>query len=260
MSLDREAMSVGVVPHRAQSTQPTGLMGDNHLKPNSGDSMATVSIRRGDTLYGIARRNNLSLARLRQANPGVNPRSLKVGQRIKLPGASDGFDAAPAARVRRSTATPPATGARGRSATVTQPQRTATTAAQRVPYRNGRIPANALTDVGGGHRMYGDAARAYTQMRDAARRDGVNIRLTDSYRTYAAQVDVARRKGIYGVRQPNGKLGLAARPGTSNHGLGRAVDVNLGASPGANAWLRANGARFGFRTIPREAWHWEYRG
>lgn len=128
-----------------------------------------------------------------------------------------------------------------------------------MPYANGRIPSSALTSVGGGHKMYGDAARAFTQMRDAARRDGVNIKLTDSYRTYAAQVDVARRKGIYGVRQPNGKLGLAARPGTSNHGLGRAVDVNLGASPGASQWLRANAGRFGFKTIPREPWHWEFK-
>ena len=60
--------------------------------------------------------------------------------------------------------------------------------------------------MGGGHQLYGNAARACSQMRDAARRDGVNIRLTDSYRSYAAQVDVARRKGIYGVRQPNGRL------------------------------------------------------
>lgn len=219
--------------------------------------MATVSIRRGDTMWAIARRNHLSLDRLKQANPGVNPRALRVGQRIKVPGATDGFDA-PAARTRRTPSTTPAP--RNRETTLTRPQRTATSAAQRVPYRNGRIPSNALTDVGGGHKMYGDAARAYTQMRDAARRDGVNLRLTDSYRSYAGQVDVARRKGIYGVRQPNGRLGLAARPGTSNHGLGRAVDVNLGASPGASAWLRANGARFGFRTIPREPWHWEFRG
>ena len=216
--------------------------------------MTTLSIRRGDTLWALARRNHVTLDRLRQANPNVNPRSLKVGQRIKLPGAWDGFDAP--ARTRTPTGTRP----RQADTAVTRPQRTATTASQRVPYRNGRIPSNALTDVGGGHRMYGDAAKAYKQMRDAARRDGVNIKLTDSYRSYPAQVDVARRKGIYGVRQPNGKLGLAARPGTSNHGLGRAVDVNLGASPGASAWLKANGARFGFHTIPREAWHWEFRG
>lgn len=219
--------------------------------------MASVTIRRGDTMYAIAKRNNLSLQRLRSANPGVDPRKLRVGQRIQLPGARDSFETAPAARRRTTT---PAAQPRTRGATRTQPQADAPRSAERIPYRNGRIPSNALTTVGGGHKLYGNAARAFTSMRDAARRDGVNIRLTDSYRSYDAQVDVARRKGIYGVRQPNGRLGLAARPGTSNHGLGRAVDVNLEASPGASAWLRRNGARYGFHTIPREPWHWEYRG
>lgn len=218
--------------------------------------MASVSVRRGDTMYGIAKRRGIDLARLRAANPGVNPRSLRVGQRLQLPGSRDSFESAPARRPRSAAAD---RSSRERGTSRTQPQPTAARSSQRVPYANGRIPSSALTSVGGGHKMYGDAARAFTEMRDAARRDGVNIKLTDSYRTYAAQVDVARRKGIYGVRQPNGKLGLAARPGTSNHGLGRAVDVNLGASPGASQWLRANAARFGFKTIPREPWHWEYK-
>lgn len=216
----------------------------------------TVSIRRGDTLSAIAQRNRISLASLRSANPGVNPRKLQIGQRLQLPHHHhDGFQPAAPARPARQPTTP---AARPTGTTRTTPGAT-TRATDRVPYRNGRIPSNALTDVGGGHKMYGRAAQAYREMTAAARRDGVNIRLTDSYRSYAAQVDVARRKGIYGVRQPNGRLGLAARPGTSNHGLGAAVDVNLQASPGASAWLRANASRFGFRTIPREPWHWEYK-
>ncbi len=217
----------------------------------------SVSIRRGDTLSAIAQRNRISLTSLRSANPGVNARKLQIGQKIALPHHHDGFDATPARPARRPAAPPRAT--RHPGTTRTTPG-ASTRAADRVPYRNGRIPSGALTNVGGGHKMYGNAARAYTQMRDAARRDGVNIRLTDSYRSYPAQVDVARRKGIYGVRQPNGRLGLAARPGTSNHGLGKAVDVNLGASRGAGAWLRANASRFGFKTIPREPWHWEFKG
>ncbi|MFT3709857.1 MAG: D-alanyl-D-alanine carboxypeptidase family protein [Archangium sp.] len=219
--------------------------------------MSTVTIRRGDTFTSIARRQGVTVGRLMRANPGVEARKLRVGQRINVPGSRDEFQAAPS----RRTTTPARTPANAPATrnTRTTPANTGP-ASQRVPYRNGRIPRNALTDVGGGHRMYGEAARQYTAMRDAARRAGVNIRLTDSYRSYDAQVDVARRKGIYGVRQPNGRLGLAARPGTSNHGLGRAVDVNLGASPGASAWLRANASRFGFHTIPREPWHWEYRG
>ena len=218
---------------------------------------SSVSIRRGDTLSAIAQRNRISLTSLRGANPGLNARKLQIGQRIALPHHHDRFEAAPARPARQPSTPPRARQPEG--ATRTTPG-ASTRAADRVPYRNGRIPSGALTDVGGGHRMYGNAARAYTQMRDAARRAGVNIRLTDSYRSYAGQVDVARRKGIYGVRQPNGRLGLAARPGTSNHGLGKAVDVNLGASPGASAWLRANASRFGFKTIPREPWHWEFSG
>ncbi len=216
----------------------------------------SVTIRRGDTMWALAQRNRISLASFRAANPGVNPRKLQVGQRLQLPQLRDGFDAPRTPG--RQPARQPAAAPRSTGTTRTTPG-ASTRATDRVPYRNGRIPTNALTDVGGGHRMYGNAARAFTDMRAAARRAGVTIRLTDSYRSYAGQVDVARRKGIYGVRQPNGRLGLAARPGTSNHGLGSAVDVNLGASPGASAWLRANGARYGFRTIPREPWHWEYK-
>lgn len=216
----------------------------------------SVTIRRGDTMSALAQRNRISLAAFRAANPGVNPRKLQVGQRLQLPQLRDGFEASRTTPARRPAPQVPAPRATG--TTRTTPGAT-TRATDRVPYRNGRIPSNALTDVGGGHKMYGRAAQAYRDMTAAARRAGVNIRLTDSYRSYAAQVDVARRKGIYGVRQPNGRLGLAARPGTSNHGLGAAVDVNLGASPGASAWLRANASRFGFRTIPREPWHWEYK-
>lgn len=43
-------------------------------------------VQSGDTLYSIARRHGVSLNALRQANPGVDARKLKVGQRINLPG------------------------------------------------------------------------------------------------------------------------------------------------------------------------------
>lgn len=183
----------------------------------------------------------------------------KAGTRTMQALQRDSFEASPARRTANNTAAAGNTPARRNTNTTrTEPQAGARRNEQ-VPYRNGRIPRNALTDVGSGHRMYGNAARQYVAMRDAARRDGVNLRLTDSYRSYDAQVDVARRKGIYGVRQPNGRLGLAARPGTSNHGLGRAVDINVN-DPRTSRWLQQNASRFGFRTIPREPWHWEHRG
>lgn len=121
-------------------------------------------------------------------------------------------------------------------------------------YGNGRIPADALDQVGStSHRLWAPAAGAFEDVLAAAARDGVTIGITDSYRSYDAQVDVAQRKGLYS------QGGLAAAPGTSPHGWGLAVDLKLDAQ--AQAWMRANGGRFGFvEDTPREPWHWVYRG
>lgn len=43
------------------------------------------SVRSGDTLSQIAQRRGVSLAALQAANPGINPSSLQVGQRLNLP-------------------------------------------------------------------------------------------------------------------------------------------------------------------------------
>lgn len=122
---------------------------------------------------------------------------------------------------------------------------------------NGRLNPSNLTSIGGSHRLRADAARAYLAMVEAARADGISWSITDSYRTYETQVRLAQEKGLYS------QGGLAAAPGTSNHGWGLAVDlgggVNRNGTP-ENNWLRANANRFGFFTIPREPWHWEFRG
>lgn len=119
-------------------------------------------------------------------------------------------------------------------------------------YGNGKIPREALSEVAGtGHRLWAPAARQYEQLAAAARRDGVTIGITDSYRSFDAQVDLAERKGLY----KNG--GLAAVPGTSDHGWGRSLDLKLDSN--ALAWMRENGAAYGFREdVPRESWHWTY--
>ena len=81
----------------------------------------------------------------------------------------------------------------------------------------------------------------------------MTIGVTDSYRSFDAQLDVARRKGLYS------QGGLAAQPGTSQHGWGLAVDLDLDAR--AQAWMRANASRFAFvEDTPHEPWHWAYKG
>jgi D-alanyl-D-alanine carboxypeptidase len=118
-------------------------------------------------------------------------------------------------------------------------------------YGNGKVPTDALTSIGNGHRMWTPAARQYEQLSAAAARDGVTIGITDSYRTYESQVDLAERKGLYS------QGGLAATPGTSDHGWGRSLDLKLDSS--ALAWMRENGATYGFKEdVPRESWHWTY--
>lgn len=121
-------------------------------------------------------------------------------------------------------------------------------------YGNGRIPDDALVPLGvGRHRLWGPAAEAFQQMSASAAASGVRLEVTDSYRSYDQQLDVARRKGLY----RNG--GLAAEPGTSTHGWGLSVDVNP-TSP-ALGWLRSHGAQFGFvEDVAREPWHWTYAG
>ena len=119
-------------------------------------------------------------------------------------------------------------------------------------YGNGRVPSSALQEVGAtGHRLWEPAAKQLTRLIQDARRAGVDIGITDSYRSYDAQVDVARRKGLYS------QGGLAAVPGTSDHGWGMAVDLDLDSQ--AQAWMRAHGAEYGFHEdTPREPWHWGF--
>ncbi len=121
-------------------------------------------------------------------------------------------------------------------------------------YGNGQVPASALASVGTtGHRLWAPAASAFETLLAAAKTDGVDIGITDSYRTYDSQVDLAERKGLYS------EGGLAAKPGTSDHGWGLSLDLRL--DPAALSWMRANGATYGFaEDVPREPWHWTFQG
>ncbi|CAF1036326.1 unnamed protein product [Adineta steineri] len=105
-------------------------------------------------------------------------------------------------------------------------------------------------------------------MAAAAKQAGVAIKIASGFRT------VARQEYFWNCYQTkscnNGNL--AARPGTSNHGKGIALDLNTdcgsqsGAKPNCGGskvyqWLYKNGAKYGFkRTVQSEPWHWEYVG
>jgi hypothetical protein len=129
-------------------------------------------------------------------------------------------------------------------------------------FKNGEIPDSALCRLkfAPQHRLRSDAALAVENLSRAYKqRWGHVLCITDSYRSYPEQVDVRRRKG-----------NMAAVPGTSKHGWGRALDlcdhVNVDTSP-QWAWMRANAPAFGWQNPPwalkggsgpYEPWHWEW--
>ena len=125
--------------------------------------------------------------------------------------------------------------------------------AELLAFGNGRIPATHMTEIGhADHRLHAPAAAAFDQMEAAARADGVSFDVISSYRDLATQNRLAQEKGLYS------QGGLAATPGTSNHGWGLSVDLEL--DDRAQVWMRENGWRFGFvEDVPREPWHWTYR-
>lgn len=124
---------------------------------------------------------------------------------------------------------------------------------------NGRLPNSSLTpirDASGSatkHKLNPTAAADYEKMRQAAEAEGVTWTLNDSYRDYETQVKVAAAKGLYS------QGGAAAAPGTSNHGLGSAVDINVKNNRKARRWLETNAQKYGFTSVANEPWHWEHK-
>ncbi|SDN24058.1 Cell wall-associated hydrolase, NlpC family [Geodermatophilus siccatus] len=126
-------------------------------------------------------------------------------------------------------------------------------------WANGRIPITALCAIARGHALRCDAAAGYAALADAYRAAfGSPLCITDSYRSLGAQVTAFRAKP-----------GLAAVPGTSNHGWALAVDLCGGiniAGTAQSAWMAANASRFGFVQPDwarqggekPEPWHWEF--
>jgi len=144
-----------------------------------------------------------------------------------------------------------------------------------VTYKNGQVPDDKMRALanwkkylgsnqsdGGRLRMYVDAALAVDKLLVAADKAKVTFKVNSCYRTYEDQVRVKKQYG-----------GLAATPGTSNHGFGLAIDFAYGGgakltpSTPQYKWLIENAATFGFKRLPYnprhpeswEAWHWEYQ-
>jgi zinc D-Ala-D-Ala carboxypeptidase len=99
-----------------------------------------------------------------------------------------------------------------------------------------------------GHRLTRDTAEALLEMNAAAERDGITLVVSSAYRSYAYQTDLfARWVDELGLEEAER---VSARPGTSQHQLGTAVDFGCicdeFASQPAGRWLAEHAWRYGF--------------
>ncbi len=122
---------------------------------------------------------------------------------------------------------------------------------------NGRLRADQLCEIWKpGEQMRPDAALALTALNEQFKTAfGQDLCIADTYRSLSEQYSTKASRGY-----------LAATPGTSNHGLGLAVDFCNSQVTGVYArWLATNGEVFGFwnpdwaKTSKYEPWHWEYK-
>lgn len=129
-------------------------------------------------------------------------------------------------------------------------------------YGNGRLPDSALSAIPGGRLRKGAAARSFLAMRYfIGRRTGVWIRPTGPASSYRALYWQQRFYRAY----LSGRGPLAAKPGTSNHGIGLAVDLP---TERMQALVREYGHLFGWgiaggvlsSDAMSEPWHAVYRG
>ncbi|HVF74247.1 MAG TPA: M15 family metallopeptidase [Acidimicrobiales bacterium] len=133
-----------------------------------------------------------------------------------------------------------------------------------VPGRsNGQLHSTDLITVGPRCVAYRPAATSLHLLLAAARHEGVDLATSECYRPYDGQVE---ERAAWGP--------CAARPGTSMHGWGKAVDFRdrrggLTFSSPAYAWLKANASHYGWNhpgwarpggSGCDEAWHWEWVG
>jgi peptidoglycan hydrolase-like protein with peptidoglycan-binding domain len=130
-----------------------------------------------------------------------------------------------------------------------------------MAYLNGRLPSAALSNIAGG-RLRRDAARAWNAMAaEAWSKHHFAMQVSDSYRVLGSPGDLNRGRWSQWAAWERYRRGgnLAAVPGTSNHGLGLAVDV----PPPTRAMIDRIGAKYGFAKrwsdAPSESWHIKWK-
>lgn len=120
---------------------------------------------------------------------------------------------------------------------------------------NGQLPQSDLAPIAEGW-LRKDAAAAWNAMNIQARQQGLELYPTGSKSSYRT---LAQQKDLYALYL-TGRGNLAAKPGTSNHGWGLAVDL---ATPAMRATVDRIGRAYGWAKewsdAQSEWWHIKWR-
>jgi hypothetical protein len=133
---------------------------------------------------------------------------------------------------------------------------------------NGNIPDSNLIAIDtpsggkGTAKLNSKAAKDFNDMVKAAKSENVEILVSQGYRPLGSKEKGCSEgftQWCAWIKYKSGKGNLAAKPGTSNHGKGSAIDVkNCKKGTPLHNWLVKNASKFNFRPLASEAWHWDH--
>ena len=143
-----------------------------------------------------------------------------------------------------------------------------------IPSNLSAIPDPLVYDENRDHKFHSDALPFLEEMIEDAKKDGVDLWIVSSYRSYEYQ---SQLKGAYTVTYGSGANTFSADQGYSEHQLGTTIDFTTGGlggglsgfgSTAAYTWLTENAYKYGFiLSYPEsnayyvyEPWHWRFVG
>ena len=143
-----------------------------------------------------------------------------------------------------------------------------------VPYDLVELKGNAFYKVNRArHKLTPQAEEALMNMSRSAKKDGITIMVSSTYRTYEYQVNLfSRYAKQYGEKEADR---FSARPGATQHRLGTVIDFGSisdeYAETKAGKWLYANAGKYGWSlSYPKgfedvtgykwECWHYRFIG
>lgn len=112
-------------------------------------------------------------------------------------------------------------------------------------------------------------AGAFYSMVQAAKADGIEIKVSSSFRTFDKQMELcglnSSQKASLNRQRKNGSVDpvcnksrtYVAPPGYSPHQSGTAIDFRGDKNSKMYTWLKANSTRFGFANYTNEHWHYD---